>query len=141
MNLKLVVFTVGFFVVTSIGATAQTSATANPGPPQRSVYRRSTLDDRVKRFAKVLNLDEAQQTALKSVLEHEQGEARQVRLDTSISGVDRVGRLRSLQQDTVLKIRAILNEEQKKKYDPQDRQSETNTSDSYVTDWMKTPQR
>ena len=128
-------------VVVSSTAGAQTTANAAPAPPQRTVYRRSTLDERVKGFAKVLNLDETQQAGLKKVLEHQQIHTRQIQLDQSLSGPDRISRIRDLQRDTVLQIRALLNEEQKKKYDPLNHASETNSSDSYLNDWLKTPQR
>jgi CBS-domain-containing membrane protein len=139
LNFRVIALMFGSVAVALTAAAGQTTANATPAP-QRSVYRRTTLDERVKRFAKVLDLDESQQTALKSVLERQQGQARQIRLDASLSGVDRVSRLRDLQHDTVLKIRALLNEEQKKKYDPQNHQSEANASDSYVNDWLKAPQ-
>ena len=128
-------------VVVSSTAGAQTTANAAPAPPQRTVYRRSTLDERVKGFAKVLNLDETQQAGLKKVLEHQQIHTRQIQLDQSLSGPDRISRIRDLQRDTVLQIRALLNEEQKKKYDPLNHASDTSSSDSYVNDWLKTPQR
>jgi|SRR5215813_6266241 len=112
-----------------------------PAPPQRSFYRRVTVDERVKRFAKVLDLDASQQTGLKSVLERQQARATQLRLNQSLSGVERISRLRDLQQDTVSQIRALLNEEQKKKYDPQNHAAQTNSSDSYMNDWLKAPQR
>jgi len=137
--LKVFALVTGSIVVVS--AAAQTAATPSPSRPTRSFYRRTTLDERVKRFAKALDLDESQQTRLKSVLERQQAQANQVRLDQSLSGPERISRLRDLQQDTVLQIRSLLNDEQKKKYDPFAHEKQMNSSDSYVNDWMKTPQR
>jgi hypothetical protein len=139
LNFKAIVFVLGSVLVVS-SADAQTTTNAPPAP-QRSFYRRSTLDERVKRFAKALNLDETQQVGLKKVLEHQQVQTRQIQLDQSLSGTDRISRIRDLQRDTVSQIRALLNEEQKKKYDPLNHTTETNSSDSYVNDWLKTPQR
>jgi hypothetical protein len=139
LNFKAIVFVLGSVLVVS-SADAQTTTNASPAP-QRSFYRRSTLDERVKRFAKALNLDETQQVGLKKVLEHQQVQTRQIQLDQSLSGTDRISRIRDLQRDTVSQIRALLNEEQKKKYDPLNHTTETNSSDSYVNDWLKTPQR
>jgi hypothetical protein len=141
LNFRVMALIFGSVAVASTAAAGQTNSNPTPAPPQRSVYRRTTLDDRVKHFAKVLNLDESQQTALKSVLERQQARAIQLRLDESLSGAERISRLRDLQQDTVLKIRALLNEDQKKKYDPQNHTSQTNSSDSYVNDWLKAPQK
>jgi hypothetical protein len=139
LNFKAIVFVLGSVLVVW-SADAQTTTNAPPAP-QRSFYRRSTLDERVKRFAKALNLDETQQVGLKKVLEHQQVQTRQIQLDQSLSGTDRISRIRDLQRDTVSQIRALLNEEQKKKYDPLNHTTETNSSDSYVNDWLKTPQR
>src|SRR5215472_14122283 len=132
LNFRVVALLLGSVVVGSTAAGGQTAANAQPATPQRSFYRRNTLDDRVKRFAKALNLDAAQQAGLKSVLQRQQARATQLRLDESLSGTERISRLRDLQQDTVLQIRSLLNEEQKKKYDPQNHAPETNSSDSYV---------
>lgn len=140
LNFKAIAFMLGSVLVAST-ADSQTTTNAPPAPPQRSFYRRSTLDERVKRFAKALNLDETQQVGLKKVLEHQQVQTRQIQLDQSLSGTDRISRIRDLQRDTVSQIRALLNEEQKKKYDPLNHTTETNSSDSYVNDWLKTPQR
>lgn len=140
VNFKAIAFVLGSLLVAST-ADAQTTTNAPLAPPQRSFYRRSTLDERVKRFAKALNLDETQQVCLKKVLEHQQVQTRQIQLDQSLSGTDRISRIRDLQRDTVSQIRALLNEEQKKKYDPLNHTTETNSSDSYVNDWLKTPQR
>ena len=138
--LKVFVFVAGSIAAASTAAAAQTTTTPSPSRPTRSFYKRTTLDQRVKRFAKVLDLDESQQTRLKSVLEHQQMQANQIRLDQSLAGVERVSRLRDLQRDAVSQIRALLNDEQKKKYDPLGHEKPTNSSDSYVNDWMKTPQ-
>jgi ABC-type Na+ transport system ATPase subunit NatA len=139
--LKAFVLVVGSIAVAPTAVAAQTTATPSPSRPTRGFYKRTTLDERVKRFAKVLDLNESQQTRLKSVLERQQMQANQIRLDQSLSGAARISRLRNLQQDTVLQIRSLLNDEQKKKYDPLDHEKQTNSSDSYVNDWMKTPQR
>jgi hypothetical protein len=113
-----------------------------PGPvsPQRqtqSVYRRRSVDERVKNFAETLNLDPTQQAGVKAVLERQQREARQIQFDQSLSGTERIGRFRALQQETVSRIRALLNEEQKKKYDPLNHGTAATTSQPSVEDWLK----
>jgi hypothetical protein len=90
-----------------------------------------------------LNLDQAQQAGVKTVLERQQREARQIQFDQSLSGAERIGRFRALQQDTVSRIRGLLNEEQKKKYDPLAVRKATPAPDQKsVEDWLKvtTPQ-
>jgi len=115
-----------------------------PGPAAahpRNSYRKLTIDDKVRQFAKALDLDEAQQANLKAVLERQQVQAKQIQFDPSLSGQERIGRFRALQDETVLQIRALLNEEQKKKYDPLGHgKQEEGSSDKYVDQWMKTHQ-
>ena len=61
-----------------------------------------------------------------------------IRLDSSISGRDRIDQFRALQDDTVRRIRAVLNDEQKKKYDPLAvRQIKPAENQRSVEDWIK----
>jgi hypothetical protein len=100
---------------------AQQPEGAGPPIPPRSPrynYRRVTLEDRVKVLARNLNLDQPQQDAVLKILQGRMEESLRIRRDTSISGGARIEQLRTLQDNTVLQVRAVLNEEQKKKYDP-----------------------
>ena len=98
----------------------------------------SSIDDRVKMFAKSLDLNEAQQAAVKRILEQRQQQTLQIRLDPSITGSVRIERFRALQVSTVQQIRAVLNEEQSKKYDPQaPGRLEPAPDQRSVEDWLK----
>jgi periplasmic protein CpxP/Spy len=121
-----------------LAATAQTTGSAIPQHRAQNTYRRRSLDERVKSFAKALNLDEAQQAGVKTILERQQVEARRIQFDQALSGTDRIGRLRALQEETVLRIRAILNDEQRQKYDPLNHGTQISPSDPSVEDWLKT---
>jgi hypothetical protein len=99
---------------------------------------RPTLDDRVRVLARSLELNEAQQAAVKKILEQRQQETLRIRLDSSISGATRIERFRALQDNTVERIRALLNEEQKKKYDPLAvRRIAPAPDQKSVEDWLK----
>jgi hypothetical protein len=99
---------------------------------------RPSIDDRVKVFAKNLDLNEAQQAAVKKILEQRQQETLRLRQDPSISGSARIERLRALQDTTVERIRAVLNDEQKKKYDPLAvRRIQPAPNQRSVEDWLK----
>lgn len=115
------------------------SATSQPAQPaKRPVRPHASLDDQVKTFAKSLDLNEAQQAAVKTILEQRQKEILRLRSDGSISGSDRIGRLRALQDQTVERIRSVLNDEQKKKYNPLAvRQVPPAPDQKSVGDWMK----
>jgi hypothetical protein len=126
-------------------ALAQTTAVApaTPARPTRSSPRRPSLDDRVRKLAAALNLDEAQQAAVKRILQQRQQETLRLQHDTSITGSARIDRLRALQDQTVQRIRLVLNDEQKKKYGPLAvRQAGPAPGQKSVEDWLKvtTPQ-
>jgi hypothetical protein len=118
-------------------AVGQMPGAAAPQRHTQSVYRRHSVDERVKSFAETLNLDQTQQAGVKAVLERQQREARQIQFDQSLSGAERIGRFRALQQDTVSRIRGLLNEEQKKKYDPLNHGTTATTPQPSVEDWLK----
>ena len=101
-------------------------------------YKRPSIDDRVKVLAKNLDLNEAQQSAVKKILEQRQQETLRLRLDSSLTGSDRIDRFRALQAGTVQRIRAVLNDEQRKKYDPLAVQRiPSDPNQRSVEDWLK----
>jgi hypothetical protein len=112
-----------------------------PAVAQRG--HRPTIDERVKVFAKNLGLNEEQQAAVRRILEQRQQETVRIRQDTSISGGARIERFRALQDHTIERIRAVLNDDQKRKYDPLAVRRATPAPDQKsVEDWLKvtTPQ-
>jgi len=83
-------------------------------------------------------LSDAQQAVVKRILEQRQAEILRLRQDGSIPGEERIARLRALQDQTVLRIRAVLNEDQKKKYDPLAvREITPPQGQKTVEDWLK----
>ena len=104
-----------------LNLTAQTpgaaSGSRSPNASGQQNYS-AVIDERVQQLAKGLDLNEAQQAAVKKILERRREQVLHIRNNSSISGEQRISQLRALQVDTVERIRATLNEEQKKKYDP-----------------------
>ena len=97
-----------------------------------------TIDDRVRVLARSLDLNEAQRAAVKKILEQRRQETLRIRQDPSISGGARIDRFRALQDNTVERIRAVLNDEQKKKYDPLAvRRMQPAPQQRSVEDWLK----
>jgi ABC-type lipopolysaccharide export system ATPase subunit len=126
--------------LTGVQAVDQTSASVDTKPQTQTPFRRRTItiDDQVKRFTESLDLSETQQSEIKKILEFRQVQIRRIRLDESLSGDERIGRLRGVQDSTVARIRAVLNDEQKKKYDPLAvRQAQKSSPQPSVEDWMK----
>lgn len=119
---------------------AQVSGATSQAPETHRGHTRTAIhvDERVKVLAKNLDLNEEQQSAVKKILEQRQEETLRIRLDRSISGEARFQRFRALQDNTVLRIRAILNEEQKEKYDPLAvRRLPSDPQQRSVEDWLK----
>ncbi len=126
-------------LLTGVLAVSQTSGSDTKPQTRPPVRRRAvTIDDQVKRFAASLDLSEPQQSEVKKILEFRQQQTRRIRLDESLSGAERISRIRALQDSTVARIRAVLNDDQKKKYDPLAvRQAQKDSPPASVGDWMK----
>jgi hypothetical protein len=128
----------GYLAPFQLFAGGQAPREVAPQKQMRHQRNRPSIDDRVSRFAKSLDLSEAQQSAVKKILEQQQQETWRIRLDPSITGAG-VDRFRALQENTVERIRAVLNEEQKKKYDPLAwRRLPPTPQQPSVEDWLKT---
>jgi len=123
-----------------VQADGQTSGSVGTKPQTQTPGRWRTLsqDDQVKRFAESMGLSETQQSEVKRILEFQQVQTRRIRLDGSLSGAERISRLRILQDSTIAWIRALLNDEQQKKYDPLAvRQAQKSSPQPSIEDWMK----
>jgi predicted TIM-barrel enzyme len=117
---------------------AQKPDSTGPVHQTHAVRRRARLENRVKVLAESLHLDDAQQLAVTKILEERQQETLRIRRDASISGSDRMAQFRAIQDRTVVRIRSVLNEEQKKKYDPLAvRRVEPAPEQRSVEDWIK----
>ena len=121
-----------------VPAVPQAAAGTSPAQQTHRAHRSSSIDDRVTQFAKNLDLNEAQQAAVKRILEQRQQQTLKIRLDPSITGSARIERFQSLQVSTVQQIHAVLNEEQRKKYDPlAPRRLQPAPDQRSVEDWLK----
>lgn len=119
-------------------ALAQVASATGPEHRPTRGYKRLSLDGRVQTLAKNLGLNEAQQSAVRKILEERQQETLRIRLDPSITGSARIDKFRALQEKTVVAIRAVLSEEQKKKYDPLAvRKLPPAPQQRSVDDWLK----
>jgi Spy/CpxP family protein refolding chaperone len=76
-----------------------------------------SVDQRVQRLTKILNLNDDQQAKVKSILEDQQSQMSTLRQDTSMSQQDRRAKFMQIHQDAQQKVRAVLNDDQKAKFD------------------------
>ena len=93
------------------------STTAQPQLTERH-HAATDLADRVKAFTKVLYLNNFQQTQLRKILVQHRDTVRKIWGDKSLLPAERVPATRAANERTGDEIRAILNDEQKKKYNP-----------------------
>jgi hypothetical protein len=101
-------------------------------------HKRPSPDERGKALAKYLELDETQQMALEKILEQRQQEVLQMRFTPLPAGSAQIDRFRAIQDRTANRIRAVLNLEQRKKYDLLAiRRSAPPGSKTSVQDWLK----
>ena len=111
--------------VTSRDASATSVSSAAPKAVQagrgdgypRGKFARPSIDARVERLARQLNLNQVQQFDVKKLLERQRAEVNRLWDDQVISPIERVNKLRALHEDTQQQFHALLTEEQRKKYD------------------------
>lgn len=133
LNLVLSLLLLG----SSVPAWTQQKSDTAPAIRAHHAERKGTVDERVARLTKALQLDQEQRSAVKSILEQRRQEFWWIRHDPSLSGSDRIARVRALQQITVEQIRGVLNDEQKTKYDPLAvRRLEPAPGQPSVEDWL-----
>jgi len=134
--MKLAILLPLFLLSASISA--QMSGTARAPQTVIRNHKRLSPDERGKALAKYLELDETQQIALQKILEQRQQEVLQMRFTPLARGSAQIDRFRAIQDKTVNRIRAVLNQEQRKKYDLLAiRRSPPPASTTSVQDWLK----
>jgi periplasmic protein CpxP/Spy len=98
-------------------------APETPAPPPQGGHRgmmdpAQQLDGMTKRY----NLSADQQTQLKPILASQQQQMQALRGDSSLSRDDRMAKMMSIRGDTKTKIEAVLNDDQKKKFEADQQQ-------------------
>jgi len=73
--------------------------------------------DQTQRLTKELNLTSDQQTKVQSILEDQQKQMQALRQDTSSTPEDRRSKMMDIHKNTVSQVRAVLNDDQQKKFD------------------------
>ena len=111
---------------------------ARGAPHQHSGH---TLEDRVRILTQWLNLDATQQTEVRKVLQGQREQVKSLWSDTSVPAAQRISATQAISDRTGDQIRAMLNEEQKKKYNPPrpPRDDTTASARPNVEDWMNAP--
>jgi hypothetical protein len=96
-----------------------TPSSANPAPrPPGRVRAGGSLQHRVDVLSKALQLDARQRTELLTILESQRQAVGKIWSDPALLPAERTPATRAVQERTADQIRAILSEEQKKRYNP-----------------------
>jgi hypothetical protein len=78
----------------------------------------ATLDSRVAMYTQALNLDVQQQAHLRSLLVQQREQVNRIWSDTDSTAAARVHATQFVANTTADRIRAMLNDEQRKRYNP-----------------------
>ena len=123
-------------------ANAATEVQGASGEPHaRGVaHQRSghSLEDRIRILTQWLKLDATQQTELRKILEGQREQVRSLWSDTSVAAAQRISATQAISDKTGDQIRAMLNEDQKKKFNPPRPPRDTSARPN-VEDWMDAP--
>jgi len=111
------------FAALSLPALAQGAPAGATGESQGKPHLPS-VDERVQHMTKMLNLSDDQQTKVKSILQDEHKQIASLRQDTSLAQEDRHAKFQQIHGATAQKIRDVLNDEQKTKFDQMQAQHE-----------------
>ena len=95
----------------------QTTQPATGQAEQGEHRQMPTIDDQVQRLSARINLTDDQQAKAKTILEDQHVQAQAIMKDDSVSQDDKRQKFMALRQTTISKIKDILNDDQKKKFD------------------------
>ena len=93
------------------------SAPPNQTPQQPSQGRMSNIDDQVKVLSDSLNLNTGQQSKVRSILMDQHDQAMALIQDNSMAREEKIEKIHSLRASTITKVRQLLNDDQKTKFD------------------------
>jgi Spy/CpxP family protein refolding chaperone len=100
---------------------AQQDPSSNPpqqqGPGGYAHHGPENADRRVSHLTKALNLSSDQASQIKTILTDSEQQVQVLRQDTSVQGADRHARMMALRQAEDARIKGVLTDDQKTKYD------------------------
>jgi periplasmic protein CpxP/Spy len=102
--------------IAGVSAWAQMGpTTGGPGGGQMG-HGPMSPDQKLQMMTKQLNLTSDQQEKIKPILESESQQMQTLRQDSSLSGEDRMSKMRQIRQSTNEQIKPILNSDQQQKF-------------------------
>ena len=121
------------------GATAPGDSAPAAAARAQRLQAHATLEGRVAVYTKALNLDPAQQSQLRTLLLLQREQVQRLWSDASMDPANRVYATRAISDATADRIRAMLSEEQRSKYNPPrpPRDPAPAAGSRSVEDWMQ----
>jgi len=96
------------------GAPAEQGA---PGGPNGPHFRMPTVAEQLDRLSNALNLTDDQKPQVKAVLEEQHAKMQKIMENRSGSREDNMSKMHEVRQTSTAKLRALLTDEQKAKFD------------------------
>jgi Spy/CpxP family protein refolding chaperone len=116
---------------------AQTHSASEIVHNHANPHIRQNLDNRIELLARYLDLNDAQRSTLKNILLERQQEIIAMRRTPAAGEGLHLDRFRATEDKAADRIRAMLNEEQRIKYDPLSKRDSNSTAQSVrVDDWL-----
>jgi hypothetical protein len=113
---------------------------ASAGRRVASARRSAGIDDRVELVGRELDLSPAQRAQLKTILLDQRTEIARLWSDPSVPGATRIAATQAVSDRTADHIRAMLTDEQRKKYiHAHQRDAAVGTAGGNVERWMNAP--
>jgi hypothetical protein len=107
---------------------------------QAQAHRDPPLERRIAVYTRTLSLDLHQQAQLRGVLIWQKDEMQRVWNDATLTAAMRVHATQIIAAATANRIRAMLNEEQRRKYNPPPQPRDQSTPQPNVESWMNRPE-
>jgi hypothetical protein len=116
--LCIALFAIGAFAVQSQQTPPSQGTQPAAGQAGQGERRQMpTIDEQVKRLSDRLTLTDDQQAKVKTILEDQRAQAQVLMKDDSLSPDDKRQKFAGVRQTTISKIRDLLNDDQKKKFE------------------------
>ena len=107
-----------FFGLGVLTAAAPDQNQSNTPPSKESAHRhQATPQHELQRLSKQLTLTEDQKNQILPILTERQNQMKSIHEDSSLSQQDRRAKMHSAREDSDAKIKAVLNDQQKQKFD------------------------
>ena len=100
-----------------LAQTPDQSAAPQAQPQQQTERRLPDPAHQAKMLARKLNLTDDQVKQIEPILANRIQQIQAIRADSSLAPKDRAAKMRDLRQQTQASIKAVLNDDQKQKYD------------------------